>query len=329
MCKRKLKNVTELDCRESPSINRDVLPVIGAMINLRRLCLSGCDKLELDEKSLSNLPGLTDLDLSRTNRPRQQDNRHDLSHLSALTSLRKLNLSLVDVRNVNRLSSLTNLEELYLSGCNRATSLEFVRSLPELVELDVSGCCKLQADDLRHTSQLSRLRNLAIEGVPVLADGLHHVYPDSLEELSMTGSLRHIDRFPKLKKLSAGMAAEVKQLGHVISIEELDLETNRVESTEFEFLKGMAALRKLNLNDSVRSPDRAFPYLKDLTTLDSLTIRSPVFSSDLLSSVRELSIFPLLKEFIVYYRYCPLSPEERVSIQASTKASVQWRTNWD
>jgi len=296
--------------------------------------LSGCDKVSLEPKSLSNLSTLTELDLSVTSRVRTLRNtatapKHDLASISHLTSLRKLDLSLADVRNIDRIKSLANLQELNMAGCVRALSLDFLAGLVNLQVFDLSGCTKIPVSELQYTSSLINLRKFSIGGVRALADGLQFVPPDNLQELTMSGSLQHIDRFTQLRKLSVDMPTEVKNMGQLTNLEELTLGADGLEDAELSVLTHMSSLRKLSLNDPSH-PYRAFPYLTtQLSKLESVSIRSPVLSRDLLVHIRDLVLFPLLKEFVVFYRCSALTAQERGTFEESTEATVLWRNNWD
>ncbi|CAL6036632.1 tandem-95_repeat protein [Hexamita inflata] len=99
---------------------------------------------------ISFLPNLTELDLS-------ENNISDISSISKLKSLKKINLSINCIKDISGLQSLPDLTLLHLYD-NKLTS--YTLTLPNLVDLEISGNKGLQhkkISGLQHSPKLERL----------------------------------------------------------------------------------------------------------------------------------------------------------------------------
>ena len=216
----------------------------------------------------------------------------DLSPLSGCAKLKKLDASGQYISNLGVLSTLKELTELNLAD-NELTTLSSLKELTELQRLDVSGneivvfgtAGKLQklqylnmADnpmkeiDLSALSELANLTELNVSGCGIKSiDGINI---GNLTTLNV--SYNQIDRVAALEKaeklcvldISYNMLAEADSLKSSISLQELSVEGNPLES--ITWIEPLSSLININLAQTgLVEEDLAYlQTMKDLQTLD-------------------------------------------------------------
>ena len=242
---------------------------VAGLANLEVLELGGVHIMRPDLAPLESLSQLVELDLSRTT---LGNIRHwgarieDLSHLSGLTNLRRLNLFQLRVRDVGPLSGLTKLEFLDLrsnevrdvgplSGLTRLETLRLssnevsdISPLAGLVELRELWLLGKQIRDITSLTELVELRDLRL-GLQVTDAGLEHLKGlTSLQSLS-------------LQSLSLFNSRPVTSDGRKFSFP-------KVTDAGLEHLKGLSSLKELYLqgtqvtDEGVKKLQEALPNCK-------------------------------------------------------------------
>ena len=216
----------------------------------------------------------------------------DLSPLSGCAKLKKLDASGQYISNLGVLSTLKELTELDLAD-NELTTLSSLKELAGLQKLDVSGneiivfgtVGKLQnlqylnmadnpikENDLSALSDLANLTELNVSGCGIKSiDGINI---GNLTTLNV--SYNQIDRVAALEKaeklcvldISYNMLAEADSLKSSISLQELSVEGNPLES--ITWIEPLSSLININLAQTglVKEDLVYLQNMKDLQTLD-------------------------------------------------------------
>ena len=239
-----------------------------------------------DFRPLSNLTGLTDLELAVTE-------LEDLSFVSGLSSLKVLQLKgSVTAEDLTALSELTNLTELRFQ-VNGLKSFRGIENLTQLKEADfyAEDAAFTDLDPFRNLTQLEYLRlPRHTAGTAFSADGLANL--ENLQELNMEHSVESLEPLRNLKNLkilnmATGRQAEgtfrsMEPLSGLTSLESLELNVPQLADVDLSYLSGMTKLTSLYLTASRHMGD----YVVDLSPLTGL---SQLRSVEILVPVRDLT----------------------------------------
>ena len=173
----------------------------------------------------------------------------DMSTLSDLAGLKKLNISSSDIKNFAKIVNLTNLEILILDCVDsNIESFEVLSSLNKLTTL------KLRSTDLSNldTSKLGKLVNLI-----------------ELELFNTEiSNIQFLENMPSLKKLGLCLnnIIDVSFLNKGFSLKELDLSYNSI--FDISALNGLTTITKLDLSNNEIDDISALNGLSTITKLD-------------------------------------------------------------
>ncbi len=162
---------------------------------------------------LSDVWELTELDLTR--------DTSDISALGSLTNLQDLNLSGTQVSDISALGSLTNLKKL------------------DLILTDIS--------DISALGNLTNLEELRL---------------DTCADISILGSLTNLKKL----ELSDPRVSDISALGSLLNLQDLDLRFTDV--SDISALESLTNLEKLNLYDTQVSDISALGNLRNLNILN-------------------------------------------------------------
>jgi hypothetical protein len=192
----------------------------------------------------------------------------DLSPLSKLSGLQRLDLSGAQVVDVSALSSLSSLQQLGLSW----TQVQYVAALSGLSNLRRLDLRGTQVADLSALSDLSSLQELYLTGTQVV----------DVLVLSGLSSLRQLD-------LGETKVVDVSALSGLSSLQGLDLSLTRV--MDVSALSGLSSLQGLSLSGTQVVDVSALSGLSSLQGLDlSLTRTVNVSALSGLSNLQRLDL---------------------------------------
>ncbi len=193
----------------------------------------------------------------------------DLSPLSGLTSLEKLNLAHMSAKNLAPLSNLTNLSYLDLSN-TYVTDLSPIAQLPKLATLVFES---MEAHQLETLPELTNLRCLDLSFCEIedlsLLSGMSRLEELDLSNLDLT-DLSSLASLTNLRVLDIGLAISQEQdispLSQLSKLQELDLSSCQVSS--IEALSGLTDLRSLDIYDCGVSDLSPLAGMKELRSLN-------------------------------------------------------------
>ena len=200
-----------------------------------------------DFKYLDNLTNLEHLDLERCGITNEC-----MMFIGKLYKLKYLNLSYNNnIKNLNHITSLINLKELYLKCCEGITNEELIYCTNDLQKLDVSACTINDAGMI-YVGKLKQLRTLLLpSGLDLTDEGFMWLKNlDHLENLDINGI-----------NIEMGLCAihcELKKL--YLS------NCHRLRDCGFETIGKMRELRELVLHN-IDVGDQALKYIGELNLI--------------------------------------------------------------
>lgn len=213
-------------------------PSLGELTNLQRLTLRRFDSCHF----LSKLINLETLSLHNCTLSSNLD-------LSGLTRLRKLTCaSHSGDMSLDFIKSLTALEEIDLGGMVTYKDISAVFALPQLKSLDISGMeGEINFDKI---SENPSLQTLEIAGVQLYKNarvsGGNGIVDVSWDDVYLADHMDFIAHFPNLKKLNVA-DNKIKDLdfaASLVNLEEIDFSDNYV--SDMHVLSSMPSLRQVN-----------------------------------------------------------------------------------
>lgn len=185
----------------------------------------------------------------------------ELAPLSGASSLRSLAVRSQALLSVDGLRDLPSLRELDLSDCKRLSSFAFVRALPTLTSLSLAHTSAVEVD-LAPLATLSALRHLNLRCPGETRDGIAPLSSlAALESLAVEGlgdvrSLAALRALPRLREITWwGDDFEALDLDGAPSLQSLSIEgTYRDVTRDLEALRGLD-LRTLRLSAEVACHD--------------------------------------------------------------------------
>jgi hypothetical protein len=282
-----LRNLTQLQTLNLAYCEKicDLSP-LRKLTNLRTLNLAGCDKI-IDIEPLSDLPNLEELFLTSAN--------IDLSSLSSLISITKLNLRVGKNTNWSALADIGKLEDLTLFFGNEPSNIDpgfFGANLKEITFI----CAPVLPNNLFQGKQLKSLtlhtENRSFSLAPLAA-------LTGLESLALTGCIpstefRAISGLTGLKSLILTGCQELTSLEPLAPLKHLHkLSVNSCRGiTDLAPLAGLAELRELSLSGCLNIED--ISPLGNLLELQNLMLQS----CSLISSLEALGSLSKLQRLI-------------------------------
>ena len=265
------------------NLTDEEIALLSEFKNLERLTLYNGDTVT-DISALSNLKNLTRLDLRSTSIT-------DISPLSDLTNLKELLLT-VDHNDLNSLSNLVNLTRLALIFSSNSD----ISPLSNLKNLEDLSLSYVESMDLRPLSNMTSLTSLYIEcnGKPDLnifsnlvnltrltiynRDGDY--YDTSYYDISPLSNLK------KLRELTLNAIyakIDLSPLSDLTELEQLDLSFNKID--DISPLENLTNLEILRLNGDQISDD--ISPLSNLTNMRTLYLNHNPVSEDKIKELEE------------------------------------------
>lgn len=187
----------------------------------------------------------------------------DLKRVASLSGLRALSISNggeITDEGLELLGRMPNLERLRLIKFANVTDagLAVLASLPELRKLELVSLPKISDEGLQHLADLHNLRDLTISDCQIDGSGWQHVNSPGLRLMETTMCQVNDEALQHLAGASA--------------LEELSVAQNQIRGPGLSHLKGLPKLTRLRLGENPLEPVAAVPNLKELTTLELLTL---------------------------------------------------------
>ncbi len=191
--------------------------------------------------NVSSLVNLTDLSISNTN-----ISQEDLGVIAALPKLKNLTLQKCSLSGISPLQKAAGLEKLDVSDNSALRNIEALRSLGNLLELDLSGNA---VSDLSAISSLTNLTKLDVSGNSI----------SSLAPISSLTRLTYLDA-------SANTITALGDLGNLATLNFLNLSSNKL--TDVSAIANCTALTELNISTNSITNISKLNSLTKLTLLD-------------------------------------------------------------
>ncbi len=300
-------NLDRLNLWNCMSIRSDSLGVLsrpssrpGACLGLRELNLRGCHGIDDDVfQHIAALPKLEVLDM----RSCEQLSGRSIGLLRG-TRLRHLNMkSCFGLNDLTGIARISSLEVLNLGDCWQIhiEELEYLSSLSNLLELDLSGCrniCNRPGRGVPALSHMKRLVSLCLHQCERLCEGAlsslaGHPRLQSLDVSRCSSlpssDLKYLWDLPSLRRIKASHCpwsgcSALRSIGPINSLEELRLQgCLHLVGTSFESLKRLKNLRLLVLDGCSNTPlfDRGLASISSsLRSLKELSLQSCVTIGD-------------------------------------------------
>ena len=308
------------------------------LTNLRELYLDGVRNLT-NLSPLESLTNLEVLDLGYTgyDAMKNRTDYMDLSFLSRLTKLKKLDLASCKVGTLETFSSLTALEELDLSGCpvsdlNPLSGLSQLRvlsfysneegrkvqnlsPLANLTQLEELTFSSLSSPDLTPLEGLTQMKKLSIVGstltdlTPLAGMTQMEELTLSLNEISDLTPLEDMTRLTLLE-LDQNLISDLSPLAGMTQVTTLDLHENQI--SDLAPLAEMKELKYLTIAENPVSDLSPLAGLEQLIYLDAF--QCPITDLTPLRNLRNLKTFFLTNGRIVIEEidWSPVSHVENV-----------------
>ena len=210
--------------------NRIDLTPLKALKNLTKLTVKSQQITNV--QIVAGLTGLKILNLNRNMNAQPPVTPLNLTFLTTLTHLEKLDLSENAIDDITPLVHLTRLRELSLSSNHRISD---IRPLSKLLALEELGLLGNKVSDLRPLRNLTQLKTLSL-----INNKVHDLTPlaglTALEELILDNNsiedLSALKSLINLRKLSfsANRVRDVSPLQHLIKLESISMSRNRIEA---------------------------------------------------------------------------------------------------
>lgn len=289
--------LSELDLSGIYLTNEDIKD-LSKMTNLKSLKLGGyedfaegsndlieskCTPIS-DISVLSNLKNLTRLDLS-------WNEISDLTPLKKLTKLTYLNLSNNQIKDIAPLKELNNLNELNLNY-NQIENINELGSLTKLTHLDIVYNQIKDIDPLKGLTNLTYL-NLFFNQVSDISSLSYLV---NLRELNLeTNKITDLTPLSKPKKIStlnlnSNLISDLTPISDIKSLSVLKIDNNKINN--IDALSSLSNLTDLSLYKNEIEDISALRTMTNLKSLDlSVNHVSDISSLQYLTSLTELKLY--------------------------------------
>ncbi|UKB82393.1 hypothetical protein LF887_15415 [Chryseobacterium sp. MEBOG06] len=217
-----------------------LLPIAESLVNLA--------VIDCKIKTLRGLKSFTRLEALSL----RLNNLHSstMGHLRHLKNLKKLDLRGTNLKDTSHVSSLTNLEMLFIGGSDRLYEVKGLEGLKSLYHLDASYC---RINNIENICANENIRSLKLEGTKI--KNITHLerFPN-LESFNVDCTsiekIEGLENSKNLKRLfiSTWRIKRIEGLENLSKLEVLDLNLNEI--SKIEGLDNLTHLKRLNLNEN-------------------------------------------------------------------------------
>ena len=213
-------------------------------------------ELTLNSESTAPLLGMADMQtLSLSN---NDNTLTDLSGLANMSKVQELRLSVGNVQDFSPLAGMTGLRTLSLNGDYYTDSLDFLKGMTQLQELDIYTSGEIRVQDLTAFTDLTALTALRLDTTGLTSlHGLEGL--TKLQELNLSGTYAS---YPDLDPL-----ANLTQL-QTLRLPSYDADYDDFKSFNIDALANLKNLQDLQISGT---PD-SLEGLRGLTNLQTLNI---------------------------------------------------------
>lgn len=269
--------------------------------------ISDCNNLTelvlLDNSEVSAMPDLSALtNLESLKVQTKQDNNYSTDFIIGLTNLKTLHIA-GSLSSFYPISTLTNLEELYIDAFTYPNNMTELGDLHNLEKLTVVGNSDNYIFDTSYLASLKNLKYLDLYDCKyVKGDALFNL--ENLEYLALSNFSGNFEKIEELKNLqnlnitdidihdnvyietngfitnasyegSKELSEFYDQLGQLTNLEVLEIGKNNIDSVEFA--RNLTNLKTLYVNDNNITDLEPLSGLENLTNLD--TSNNPISNS--------------------------------------------------
>ncbi len=251
----------------------DLTPLAG-MTEMRELTLNSNSTAPIDLSPLSGMTQMQSLDIRgniQSTAPligmadvtdlRLSNNDYtltDLSGLANMSKVRELSISVGNVQDFSPLSGMTGLQSLSISGDYYINSLDFLKGMTQLQNLNIYTSGEIRVTDLTALSGLTNLTSLGVDTTGLTSlHGLENL--TKLQELNLSGTYAS---YPDLDPL-----ANLTQL-QTLRLPSYDADYDDFKSFNIDALANLKNLQDLQISGT---PD-SLEGLRGLTNLQTLNI---------------------------------------------------------
>ena len=251
----------------------DLTPLAG-MTEMRELTLNSNSTAPIDLSPLSGMTQMQSLDIRgniQSTAPligmadvtdlRLSNNDYtltDLSGLANMSKVRELSISVGNVQDFSPLSGMTGLQSLSISGDYYINSLDFLKEMTQLQNLNIYTSGEIRVTDLTALSGLTNLTSLGVDTTGLTSlHGLENL--TKLQELNLSGTYAS---YPDLDPL-----ANLTQL-QTLRLPSYDADYDDFKSFNIDALANLKNLQDLQISGT---PD-SLEGLRGLTNLQTLNI---------------------------------------------------------
>ncbi|KAK8639945.1 hypothetical protein V6N13_138311 [Hibiscus sabdariffa] len=248
-----LEKMTKLKSLNLSELGITSLPLVHTLKELRRLILRKCRFLEALPK-LANLKQIEVIDLSGSSSLKKLQEKS----FKSFKELRFADFSGTKIEKLPIVQTLPNLSVLLVKGCDNLAGLRFMKHLPKLKVLDVSGATRIKEIFYDCFDDTENLRFLDLSETDI------RFLPDSLGKHLCGLKLKGCSKLEKLLS-STGLT----------NLESLDLsDSSGLQKFPDDFFVNLTSLRSLDLSNS---KVKYFPSLPNLHNLRYLRLKGCSF----------------------------------------------------
>ncbi|GMJ12540.1 hypothetical protein like AT4G19050 [Hibiscus trionum] len=294
-----LQKMIKLKSLNLSALGINSLPYVSTLKELRRLILRKCRYLEALPK-LANLKQIEVIDLSGSSSLKKLQEKS----FKSFKELRFADFSGTKIEKLPIVQTLPNLSILLVRGCDNLAGLRFMKHLPKLKVLDVSGATRIKEifyDCFDDTHNL-RFLDLSETDIRFLPDSLgKHLCDLKLKGCSKLQKLLSSTGLTDLQSLDLSHSSGLEKFPddffvNLTSLQSLDLSNSKVKC--FPSLSNLHSLGKLRLKGCSfeRLPElKTFGSFEGLTSLVELDLSDCKSQAEQLPSLEGLNLLEVIK----------------------------------
>ncbi|KAK8614286.1 hypothetical protein V6N13_122650 [Hibiscus sabdariffa] len=293
------KNMTKLKSLNLSELGIKSLPFVHTLQELRRLILRKCRSLEALPK-LANLKEIEVFDLSGSSSLKKLQEKS----FKSFKELRFADFSGTKIEKLPIVQTLPNLSVLLVKGCDNLAGLRFMKHLPKLKVLDVSGATRIKEifyDCFDDTNDL-RFLDLSETDIRFLPDSLgKHLCGLKLKGCSKLEKLLSSTDLTHLQSLDLSDSSGLQKFPddffvNLTSLKSLDLSNSKVKY--FPSLPKLHSLGRLRLKGcsfEILPESETFGSFEGLTNLVELDLSDCKSQAEQLPSLEGLNLLEVIK----------------------------------